>query len=984
MADSLSVAVKITGDATNLEKSIDDATRAIENQSKKAVKALKDQRDAYGVLRDEQGRIVEGLSKWQRALGYYVDELGTVRTANDRFVDGLTTVQKKIGLEVDSLGNIYNKTGEIVGNTGKQVRDFAAAEGVASDATADLKTALEAAINNALGENVEKLQRDVLSMSGAFQKVKGGFDALFGSSSGISKAVDNIGKLSQSIIGFKQAGESIQQALATVKQFAATLQNVGTTGATAAGAASKGIAGIGTAATGAGASIAGLASSFAGLATGVGLAIAAATILDKLMKKIGGEVVFDPEKQKAIEDYSNQFKTLETRARAAGKEIRNLSDALAVGALNTGVGGTELDQLLADYKKTLQTGISTASRAEIEQETQLLGDTLTEASIRLFGTEKDDIARERAAVFAAINARVREVTEKQKSESDKLLEQIHDLQHVVGMVDDAEQAAQLKATIAQLMDAYDQAKAKEEEAARLETRRAAGLDKYLKAQDAAEVSLDNARAKFAEWFSMAQNGQITFQEYQQAASAAADDLRASVASQVGADFSNVQKKTVEAYNALYKAVMAGVVSQEEAQKAWSDFQRRAAESIASKFGLTLDDDSANDSIEALESEIKKQLEAGAISLKDADALREAYRKRQEAEQKEAAEQAKARLDALKRATGVDQDTSSATGLAKSFEEKQKKWNDALAAGEVTQEQYNAALKQIADQTRAAFENQVADDDAKAKAEREYTNRLKELADLQKQGVIDEKQRQDAEKKAREKRDAAIKGDKQIDPAAANALDALRRQANDLDRQKTWQEELKETLDKVREAHKKGLITQAEMHEAEANYAKIKRQRTKQEEADARRAARDAARSELGIDSIMESMKSPLQKFNETIAKLNDAAGFLSMDEYAAVYQKAIKDFQDASETQVETASSEKGERAKAGASITAGSDTFYKAMIESLSPGNYEATMRDTTKRIYDASVQGNTIAADGNLLLAQIAQSVQGGGFNNFGVFGG
>lgn len=983
MTDSLSVAVKITGDATNLEKSIDDATRAIENQSKKAVKALKDQRDAYGVLRDEQGRIVEGLSKWQRALGYYVDELGTVRTANDRFVDGLTTVQKKIGLEVDSLGNIYNKTGEIVGNTGKQVRDFAAAEGVASDATADLKTALEAAINNALGENVEKLQRDVLSMSGAFQKVKGGFDALFGSSSGISKAVDNIGKLSQSIIGFKQAGESIQQALATVKQFAATLQNVGTTGATAATAASKGIAGIGTAATGAGASIAGLASSFAGLATGVGLAIAAATLLDKLMKKIGGEVVFDPEKQKAIEDYSNQFKTLESRARAAGKEIRNLSDALAVGALNTG-GGTELDQLLADYKKTLQTGISTASRAEIEQETQLLGDTLTEASIRLFGTEKDDIARERAAVFAAINARVKEATEKAKSESDQINELIHDLEYAVNMTDDAEQKNQLRETMGQLSKAYRETKAKEEESARLEVRRAAGLDKYLKAQDAAEVSLDNARAKFAEWFSMAQNGQITFQEYQQAASAAADDLRASVASQVGADFSNVQKKTVEAYNALYKAVMAGVVSQEEAQKAWSDFQRRAAESIASKFGLTLDDDSASQSIEALETEIKKQLEAGAISLKDADALREAYRKRQEAEQKEAAEQAKARLDALKRATGVDQETSSATGLARQFEEKQKKWNDALAAGEVTQEQYNDALKQIADQTRKAFENQVADDDAKAKAERDYTNRLKELADLQKQGVIDEKQRQDAEKKAREKRDAAIKGDKQIDPASANALDALRRQANDLDRQKTWQEELKETLDKVREAHKKGLITQAEMHEAEAAYSKIKRQRTKQEEADARRAARDAARSELGIDSIMDSMKSPLQKFNETIAKLNDAAGFLSMDEYAAVYQKAIKDFQDASETQVETASSEKGERAKAGASITAGSDSFYKAMIESLSPGNYEATMRDTTKRIYDASVQGNTIAADGNLLLAQIAQSVQGGGFNNFGVFGG
>ena len=773
MADSLSVAVKVTGDASNLEKSINDATSAIEKQSKKAVKALKDQRDAYGVLRDEQGRIVEGLSKWQRALGYYVDELGTVRTANDRFVDGLTTVQKKIGLEVDALGNIYNKTGEIVGNTGKQVKDFASAEAEATSASNDLKAALENAINNALGENVEKLQRDVLSMSGAFQKVKGGFDALFGSSSAISKTVDNIGKLSQSIIGFKQAGESIQQALATVKQFAASLQTLGNNGADAGAKASKGVGSIGAAAAAAGTGVAGLTASFAGLATGIGVAIAVATILDKLMKKLGGEVVFDPEKQRAIESYVEQFKKLESTARAAGKEIKTVSETLAVGALSTKGSGTELDQLLGDWKKTVQTGISTASRAEIEQEWQLLGDTLTEASIRLFGTEKDDIARERAAVFAAINARVKEVTEKQKTESDKLLEQIHDLDHVVGMVDDVEQKTQLQETIRELYKAYNQAKAKEEEATRLEVRRAAGLDKYLKAQDAAEVSLDNARAKFAEWFSMAQNGQITFQEYQQAASAAADDLRASVASQVGADFSNVQKKTVEAYNALYKAVMAGVVSQEEAQKAWSDFQRRAAESIASKFGLTLDDDSANDSIEALESEIKKQLEAGAISLKDADALREAYRKRQEAEQKEAAEQAKARLDALKRATGVDQDTSSATGLARQFEEKQKKWNDALAAGEVTQEQYNDALKQIADQTRAAFENQVADDDAKGKAEREYTNRLKELADLQKQGVIDEKQRQDAEKKAREKRDAAIKVDKQIDPAAANALDALR-------------------------------------------------------------------------------------------------------------------------------------------------------------------------------------------------------------------
>ena len=59
MADSLGFAVKVTADSTDFKKGIDDAAAAVEKQSKRAVKALKDQKDAYGVLRDEQGRIVE-------------------------------------------------------------------------------------------------------------------------------------------------------------------------------------------------------------------------------------------------------------------------------------------------------------------------------------------------------------------------------------------------------------------------------------------------------------------------------------------------------------------------------------------------------------------------------------------------------------------------------------------------------------------------------------------------------------------------------------------------------------------------------------------------------------------------------------------------------------------------------------------------------------------------------------------------------------
>ena len=251
-------------------------------------------------------------------------------------------------------------------------------------------------------------------------------------------------------------------------------------------------------------------------------------------------------------------------------------------------------------------------------------------------------------------------------------------------------------------------------------------------------------------------------------------------------------------------------------------------------------------------------------------------------------------------------------------------------------------------------------------------------------MIDQQEYRRQEREAQKKRNDAIKA-ASTDPAAQAALASLRQQADDQKRQTTWQDELKAQVDEVKDAHKKGLATQAEVREAERLYSRVVKQRTRKEQAEAQRAARDAARQELGVDSIMESLKSPLQKFNETIAKLNDAAGYLSFDEYAAVYQKALKDFSDASEGVKDATSggeSDKGTRT-AGASITAGSDAYYKALVNSLAPTGYETTMKDTTRRIYDATTTANNIALDGNALLLQIAQGVQNNGLNRIGVFG-
>lgn len=983
MADSLGFAVRLTADTANFTKSVDDAAKAVERQSARAVKALKEQRDAYGILRNSQGQIVEGLSKWQKELGYYVDELGVVRTANDRFVDGLTTLQKKIGMEVDALGNVYNKAGEVVGNTGKGLKEFADAEKDASVNADALKEALAGAINDALGDNIEKMQRDLLGMSGAFSKVKGGFDALLGGGNAISKAVDDIGKLSQAIVGIKQAGETIGQAVSTVKELASSFRQVGAQGQKAGEDASGGMGEITSSAAGASKATAGVAASLGRLATGIGTAIAVATILDKIMKNIGGTVVFDPEKQRAAQEYADKFKAIEASAKAAGASIKDLSDALAYGALKTSTG-TALDEALADYKETLQRGFSTASRREVEQEWQLFGDTLTEGLAKFLdnftGNETEKIEQERAALYGLINERIKEALPEQKAESERTQELIHDLQRSLSLIDDDSQIKRVNDAIAQLTTEYNKQVEQEQANQKQEILKRAGLDKYIKAQEAAALSLDNARAKAAEWYELANSGKISWGEYQEAITAARDELRAQLSSATGYELAASTDKTKETLDALKKALDARVISEDEYTAALRNMQKTAAQELASAQGLDLD---AADKLAREQRTTADLLQEWVDKLAKGDISQEDYNKAAS----ELARLTSERVKQLERETGVsvagESKTTPQSAIVRQLQESQEKWRQALDRGDVTQEQYNAAVAGLAQQARDEYARTKTTNDAKAKASQEYERRVKELAELAKAGVIDQKELRAQEREAQKKRNDAIKA-ASTDPAAQSALASLRQQADDQKRQKSWRDELKAQVDAVKDAHIKGLATQAEVREAERLYSQVVKQRTRKEQAEAQRATRDAARQELGVDSIMESLKTPLQKFNETIAKLNDAAGYLSFDEYAAVYQKALKDFSDASEgvKDATRGESDKGTRT-AGASITAGSDAYYKALVNSLAPTGYETTMKDTTRRIYDATTTANNIALDGNALLLQIAQGVQNNGLNRIGVFG-
>ena len=129
---------------------------------------------------------------------------------------------------------------------------------------------------------------------------------------------------------------------------------------------------------------------------------------------------------------------------------------------------------------------------------------------------------------------------------------------------------------------------------------------------------------------------------------------------------------------------------------------------------------------------------------------------------------------------------------------------------------------------------------------------------------------------------------------------------------------------------------------------------------------------------MESLKSPLQKFQETMAKLNANKAFVSMEEYAAVWQNAVKEYQEASkavgaDSAIEEMKSGKA-KTTAGTSIQAGSSDLYKALIARQAPTAWESTMQTTTKQIHSTQEEGNLIAQENNLYLQQMVMLMQQG----------
>ena len=109
MADYISTGVKITADASDLERKLELLNSKTARYISNAQKQAGVHEGLYGKLVNAQNKLVEGLTLSQIRLGQYVDELGKVHTPNGEFVADLSKIEQALGFYADELGNVFNE-----------------------------------------------------------------------------------------------------------------------------------------------------------------------------------------------------------------------------------------------------------------------------------------------------------------------------------------------------------------------------------------------------------------------------------------------------------------------------------------------------------------------------------------------------------------------------------------------------------------------------------------------------------------------------------------------------------------------------------------------------------------------------------------------------------------------------------------------------------------------------------------------------------
>ena len=1002
--------VKITVDTSELDIKFTKSVEKLNASLSKSQKALGLFYNDQGLLSNKLGQCVEGLSQQQIKLGQYVDELGNVRTMQGGFTEGLSKTQLALGMYADEVGNVYDITGKLVGQTDKAAKklekEAAEAAKKAAQEMEELKRAAQKTANE-LSEISDKLN----IATGQLQALGGNLRAIDG-----ALGTDYFSKLGNIIDILSNA----QAAIANVKQLSnsiKTLTNNLSKAKTTAQALNI------------------VLNSLGGRLAVIIAALSAVLYFypPKEIKELDDEFKKIEERAKkakdSIEDLYDvlkygalsAYRTQADEGRELIKQVVELGDAYDKAKekyedskdeilLMTSIGGLLGAASGTSFPIPV---VGTVSGATVGAVLGAVGGVANAAYERHnMKAAENDYKNAMAEVNKFVASYVNEAREAAKTEAEKINENIEGYSLILKIQQrqieeakkagaSAEELSALQADkniiikkILALID--DERKARQT---------AAGMTPYIEAALEEEKNLPPSIEEFIDlydkWNGLIKEGVATEEEINLALKKKRQEIAAQLAQDLGVEAPKDDSKyftgyfEYEAYK-LREKLEDGILSAGEfaAQldelrtQAKEDYldssfrdlesryesgeinasqyadlitgvQKRKAELLLEKLKGVSDASKAENLIfgEATTGRIKSEgftaaldlyyenltqrIEEGKDSLKAMRTIKEARKKLLISETQEGELLAKVQSEKAEELRNKYKDVGIHESAAAA-----KEWKEALEAGVVSQEAYNEELKTA----RAAipFIDELGKSDINPL--KEYKEEIRKL--------VDERKR-DADAVAQDK-----------------SLSHLLRALGDTSAVRDSLGEYNDAIKRIAEAFNNGAIQTEERDKLynEANGSLIEalqKEKAAVDDATARR--KKSLRDSLGVDSYLETLKTPLEKYNETVAKIDEALkeGAINRQEAAAMEGKAGDEYWQQLSKLAETSQkgAEKIEKLELGQSSYRGSESLYLAMVKN-SQANFQNRIQNTTGQIANYQRQAVHESQLTNAYLATIAAS--------------
>ncbi len=448
----------------------------------------------------------------------------------------------------------------------------------------------------------------------------------------------------------------------------------------------------------------------------------------------------------------------------------------------------------------------------------------------------------------------------------------------------------------------------------------------------------DASAAAKAWEDALKSGLVTQKAYNEAV-AGLDSVREEYASRLNDELSE-ERNASNVAKAWSEALEEGLVTQrayDEATKGLEALQKDYAEAINEQIQGMSWEDSAK--------AWKEALDAGAITQEQYNAELEKTRE--------------SLRDQLASSIGVSVPNLEAKPQGDAltlFSDNKKKLDDALASSAITQEEYNAMMEEL-----------------KTKAQ-ECIPSFGDLKKAQDKGLNDDV----VEKYHETLREQNKLGDvgKDARDASNSALSIIKQ----MERAGSISDETKEALNayntaisRAADAFDKGAIDKEQrdaMIKQEAEKLGQALQKEKEAALKAAEEKKKSIRGALGIDQLIEETKTPLEKYRETMEKVDAALQekAITVGEADLLELKAQEEYWNQMDKLAQTAQ-QGAEKLELGRSSASGSESLYLAMVKN-SQANFQNKIQSTTGRI--ATLQQNNLMESQrtNALLETIASA--------------